>query len=127
MRDMLAESVGERVKDVKRTVEVLIDLGSGPGLVRRYLDAEKLGLKKVVLCDSCEEALYRDAHLDSSFPCELSRNFLLPNVEPTNTTSCLSLLSTSKSRQSGYCSTMRIRHYPRIYHHTCSPAVRTWC
>jgi len=81
VRDMLAESVGERVKDVKRTVEVLIDLGSGPGLVRRYLDAEKLGLKKVVLCDSCEEALYRDAHLDSSFPFETER-ILLDDENP---------------------------------------------
>ncbi|CAD6917899.1 unnamed protein product [Tilletia controversa] len=76
VREMIAESVGERVKDVKKRVEVLLDVGSGPGLVRGLLDAGRMGLRKVVLCDSSEAMLYRDAHLDSTFPFETERILL---------------------------------------------------
>ncbi|KAK0568468.1 hypothetical protein OC861_001949 [Tilletia horrida] len=55
VREMVAESVGERVKDVKRTTEVIVDWGSGPGLLRKYLDPQRMGLKKVVMCDSSVE------------------------------------------------------------------------
>ncbi|KAE8268403.1 hypothetical protein A4X09_0g3926 [Tilletia walkeri] len=76
VREMVAESVGERVKDVKKKVEVLVDLGSGAGLVRKFLEGERMGLKKVLLCDSSEAMLYRDTNLDETFSFETERILL---------------------------------------------------
>jgi len=59
----------ERFLDIKREFNAILDLGSGPGHFSKLLDPDKT--KKVVLVDSSEFILNRDA--DSAFEVEVER------------------------------------------------------
>lgn len=70
VREEAATNLSERLLDVKRNFETIVDLGSGAGYLRRHLQSEKTGTKKMIMCDSSESALYRDVDEDSNYPCE---------------------------------------------------------
>lgn len=57
-------------QDIKRDLPTIVELGAGPGFLRHYLDPEGSGTKKIIMCDSSREALYRDEHLDKDGKCE---------------------------------------------------------
>ncbi|KAH8927934.1 S-adenosyl-L-methionine-dependent methyltransferase [Atractiella rhizophila] len=58
LRDEIAERLVERLGDVKRKFETVVDYGSGPGHLVKFLDPETT--KKIVMVDSAGVALYRD-------------------------------------------------------------------
>lgn len=70
VREEAAANLAERLLDVKRKFETIVDLGSGAGHLRRYLQSENTGTNKVIMCDSSKSALYRDVDEDASYPCE---------------------------------------------------------
>lgn len=72
IRDEAAANLSERLLDVKRNFETIVDLGSGAGYLRRHLKHETTGTKKVIMCDTSESALYRDVDEDKKYPCEYS-------------------------------------------------------
>lgn len=76
VRMIAAENVAERILDIKRPFETIVEIGSGPGYLRRHLDAEGTGCKKLIMCDSNREMLYRDEHLDKHFPFEIERRVM---------------------------------------------------
>lgn len=71
VRTAVAQSLAERILDIKREFGTIVELGSGPGYLRHHLQKEETGIKKIVMCDSSREILHRDQHLDPDFPCEL--------------------------------------------------------
>lgn len=73
VRMAAAENICERIMDIRRNYETIVEVGSGPGYLRHFLDAERTGVKKIIMCDSSREMLYRDAHLDDKFPFEIER------------------------------------------------------
>lgn len=74
IRDEAAANLSERLLDVKRNFETIVDLGSGAGYLRRHLKHETTGTKKVIMCDTSESALYRDVDEDENYPCECNYN-----------------------------------------------------
>ena len=72
IREEAAANLAERLLDVKRNFETIVDLGSGAGYLRKHLQSETTGTKKVILCDTSESALYRDVDEDAKYPCESS-------------------------------------------------------
>lgn len=75
VRHAIAESLAERVLDIKRDFATIVELGAGPGLLRHYLK-EGNGTKKIVMCDTSESLLYRDTHLDGNYPFEFERHVI---------------------------------------------------
>ncbi|PWN43197.1 S-adenosyl-L-methionine-dependent methyltransferase [Ceraceosorus guamensis] len=73
VKHVIAESMAERVLDIKRPLDTIVELGAGAGFLRHYLDPAGSGCKKIIMCDTSEEALWRDAHLDSKYPFEIER------------------------------------------------------
>ena len=73
VRMTVAESLAERVQDIKRDYETIVELGAGPGYLRHFLDPKGTGTKKIIMCDTSEAALNRDRHLDGQFPFETER------------------------------------------------------
>lgn len=71
VRMAAAQSLAERLLDIKREFHTIVELGSGPGYLRHHLDPQGTGVKKIIMCDTSRELLYRDEHLDKDFPCEL--------------------------------------------------------
>lgn len=55
VRNALAENVAERLLDVKRAHTNIVEIGSGPGLLRHFIDAKQTGTKKMILCDSSSQ------------------------------------------------------------------------
>lgn len=82
VRRAIAESLAERVQDIKRDFGTIVELGAGPGLLRHYLDAEGSGTKKIIMCDTSEALLNRDRHLDAQFPFEVERRVLDEEMLP---------------------------------------------
>jgi NADH dehydrogenase [ubiquinone] 1 alpha subcomplex assembly factor 5 len=85
----------ERLLDIKRKFDTIVDLGSGPGHFSKLLEPEKT--RKVLMIDSSETTLNRD--LDEEFEVEVERvhadeeNLLdvLPRNSQEAIVSCLSL------------------------------------
>lgn len=68
-----AENISERILDIRRNYDTIVEIGSGPGYLRHFLDQAGTGVKKIIMCDSSREMLYRDEHLDGQFPFEIER------------------------------------------------------
>ncbi|KIP10408.1 hypothetical protein PHLGIDRAFT_497057 [Phlebiopsis gigantea 11061_1 CR5-6] len=95
VREEVADAMIERLLDIKRKFNTILDLGSGPGHLSKMLESPIT--KKVVMLDSSEKLLNRDP--DSEFEVEVERihadeERLLETI-PTNSQeaiiSCLSL------------------------------------
>ncbi|KAG2073557.1 S-adenosyl-L-methionine-dependent methyltransferase [Suillus decipiens] len=95
VRDEVADRMMERLLDIKRKFDTIVDLGSGPGHFSKLLEPEKT--RKVLMIDSSETTLNRD--LDEEFEVEVERvhadeeNILdiLPRNSQEAIVSCLSL------------------------------------
>ncbi|KAI0082545.1 S-adenosyl-L-methionine-dependent methyltransferase [Panus rudis PR-1116 ss-1] len=69
VREAVAENLMERLMDIKRKFNSILDLGSGPGHFAKLLESEQTN--KVVMLDSSEKTLHRDP--DSEFDVEVER------------------------------------------------------
>ncbi|KAL4076288.1 S-adenosyl-L-methionine-dependent methyltransferase [Scleroderma yunnanense] len=69
VRDEVADRLMERLLDIKRRFDTIVDLGSGPGHFSKLLEPDKT--RKVVMIESSREALYRDS--DEEFEVEVER------------------------------------------------------
>ncbi|KDQ08869.1 hypothetical protein BOTBODRAFT_117885 [Botryobasidium botryosum FD-172 SS1] len=69
VREAMADRMIERILDVKRTYENVLDLGSGPGHLTRLLETHTT--KNVTMIDLSRETLERDP--DSEFEVEVNR------------------------------------------------------
>lgn len=95
IRDEVADRMMERLLDIKRKFDTIVDLGSGPGHFSKLLEPEKT--RKVLMIDSSETTLNRDP--DEEFEVEVERvhadeeNLLdvLPRNSQEAIASCLSL------------------------------------
>ncbi len=82
MRRAIAESLADRVQDIKRDFPTIVELGAGPGFLRHYLDPEGCGTKKIIMCDTSEALLNRDRHLDDQFKFEVERRVIDEEMLP---------------------------------------------
>ncbi|SPO31779.1 uncharacterized protein UTRI_06508_B [Ustilago trichophora] len=73
VRRAMAESLADRVQDIKRDFPTIVELGAGPGFLRHYLDPKGCGTRKIIMCDTSEALLNRDSHLDDQFGFEFER------------------------------------------------------
>ncbi|KAF9226760.1 S-adenosyl-L-methionine-dependent methyltransferase [Gyrodon lividus] len=69
VRDEVADRMMERLLDIKRKFDTVVDLGSGPGHFSKLLEPDKT--RKVLMIDSSKETLNRD--LDEEFEVEVER------------------------------------------------------
>ncbi|EPT00792.1 hypothetical protein FOMPIDRAFT_1162498 [Fomitopsis schrenkii] len=69
VREEVADRMIERLLDIKRKFNTILDLGSGPGHFSKLLEPETT--KKVVMLDSSRELLHRDP--DTEFEVEVER------------------------------------------------------
>jgi len=94
VRDEVAERMMERLLDIKRKFDTILDLGSGPGHFSKLLEPDKT--RKVLMIDSSGKTLNRDE--DSEFEVEVERlqadeERLLDVVEPNSQEAIVSCLS----------------------------------
>jgi len=94
VRDEVADRMMERLLDIKRKFDTILDLGSGPGHFSKLLEPDKT--RKVLMIDSSEKTLNRDE--DSEFEVEVERlhadeEHLLDVVEPNSQEAIVSCLS----------------------------------
>ncbi|TPX33639.1 hypothetical protein SmJEL517_g03518 [Synchytrium microbalum] len=68
LKDEVAKRLAERILDIKRRFPTVLDLGSGPGYLIRYLDKEMTD--RVVQIDSAENMLLRDKDVEYEVPTE---------------------------------------------------------
>ncbi|KAK7696151.1 hypothetical protein QCA50_000802 [Cerrena zonata] len=95
VRESVADSMMERLLDIKRKFNTILDLGSGPGHLSKMLDSSTT--TKVIMLDSSEKSLHRDP--DDEFEVEVERisadeeNLLgtIPRNSQEAIVSCLSL------------------------------------
>lgn len=95
LRNEVADRLIERILDIKRKFNTVLDLGSGPGHFAKLLETETT--QKVVMFDSSRNLLYRDP--DEEFEVEVERivgdeeNLLavIPRNSQEAVVSCLSL------------------------------------
>ncbi|KAF8559137.1 S-adenosyl-L-methionine-dependent methyltransferase [Imleria badia] len=95
VRDEVADRMMERLLDIKRRFDTIVDLGSGPGHFSKLLEPDKT--RKAIMIDSSEQTLYRDP--DDDFEVQLERvqgdeeNLfkILPRNSHEAIVSCLSL------------------------------------
>lgn len=59
MKNEVAAGMVDRLLDIKRKYEEVVEVGSGAGYVVREL-GEETGTKRVVMTDNCEAMLRRD-------------------------------------------------------------------
>lgn len=52
VRDMAAESLAERLLDIKRAYPTVVELGAGAGHLRKFLDVPGTGVEKLIMCDT---------------------------------------------------------------------------
>jgi NADH dehydrogenase [ubiquinone] 1 alpha subcomplex assembly factor 5 len=69
LRDEVAHRIIDRLYDVKRKLNVILDLGAGAGHIAKLLKPDKCD--RVIMVDSAEKMLYRD--VDQTFPVEVER------------------------------------------------------
>ena len=55
VRTAIAENISERLLDIKRQFGTMVEIGSGPGSLRHVLDAKRMKLEKIIMCDSSGE------------------------------------------------------------------------
>ncbi|KAL0950157.1 hypothetical protein HGRIS_010151 [Hohenbuehelia grisea] len=94
VRNEIADRMMERLQDIKRKFDTILDLGSGPGHFTKLLEPEKT--RKCIMVDSSEATLRRDP--DSEFEVEVERicadeENLLQVVEPNSQEAIVSCLS----------------------------------
>ncbi|KDQ64158.1 hypothetical protein JAAARDRAFT_27776 [Jaapia argillacea MUCL 33604] len=94
VREEVADRMMERVMDIKRKFNTVLDLGSGPGHFSKMLEPDTTS--KVVMIDSSEELLNRDP--DSEFEVEVQRihadeEHLLETIPPNSQEAIVSCLS----------------------------------
>ncbi|KZP03943.1 S-adenosyl-L-methionine-dependent methyltransferase [Athelia psychrophila] len=94
VRDEVADRMMERLLDIKRKFDTIVDLGSGPGHFSKLLEADKT--RKVLMIDSSEKLLNRDE--DSEFEVEVERlradeENLLEVIKPNSQEAIVSCLS----------------------------------
>ncbi|KIJ69849.1 hypothetical protein HYDPIDRAFT_178281 [Hydnomerulius pinastri MD-312] len=95
LRDEVADRMMERLLDIKRKFDTIVDLGSGPGHFSKLLEPNKA--RKVLMIDSSKETLTRDP--DEEFEVEVERLHadeeklleVLPRDSQEAVVSCLSL------------------------------------
>ncbi|KAM0793725.1 hypothetical protein ACM66B_001149 [Microbotryomycetes sp. NB124-2] len=68
VKDDVAANMVDRLLDIKRRFPQVLDIGAGPGYIARHLDPEIT--QKVIMTDSSETMLYRDADQDFEIPVE---------------------------------------------------------
>lgn len=64
VRDEVAEVIADRLLDIKRRYETIVDVGSGAGYVQRHVDSE--ATTRVIMLDSSPAVLHRDVELPAS-------------------------------------------------------------
>ncbi|KAL8283706.1 hypothetical protein RQP46_005501 [Phenoliferia psychrophenolica] len=68
VKEEVAANMVDRLLDIKRRFPTVLDIGSGPGFISKHLDPEIT--QKLIMTDSAETMLYRDADLESEVPIE---------------------------------------------------------
>ncbi|GAA5873295.1 hypothetical protein JCM8547_007062 [Rhodosporidiobolus lusitaniae] len=68
VKDDTAGVMVDRLLDIKRRYDTVLDYGSGPGYLAKHLDMEIT--KKVVMVDSSRGMLYRDEDIETDVPLE---------------------------------------------------------
>ncbi|GAA6062872.1 hypothetical protein JCM10212_000794 [Sporobolomyces blumeae] len=68
VKDDVAQSMVDRLLDIKQRYPLILDVGSGPGFLAKHLDPEIT--KKVVMVDSSKGMLYRDEDQEFDVPVE---------------------------------------------------------
>ncbi|KAH8555674.1 S-adenosyl-L-methionine-dependent methyltransferase [Umbelopsis sp. PMI_123] len=58
LKDEIAARVADRLLDIKRNFNTVVDLGSGCGHIVKHIDSDTVD--KVIMCDMAEKALNRD-------------------------------------------------------------------
>ncbi|KAI5481487.1 putative methyltransferase c20orf7 mitochondrial precursor [Pseudohyphozyma bogoriensis] len=93
VKDEVAANMVDRLLDIKRRFPAVLDIGAGPGFISKHLDTEIT--QKLIMTDSSEAMLYRDADLESDVPIErvVCDEELLPFEENSQDAvmSCLAL------------------------------------
>ncbi|KAG0163244.1 hypothetical protein DFQ28_000226 [Apophysomyces sp. BC1034] len=69
LKDEVAARVADRLLDIKREFNTVVDLGSGCGHIVKHVDQNMM--KKLVMCDMSEAALRRD--IDHTYEVEVER------------------------------------------------------
>lgn len=82
VRRAIAESLADRVQDIKRDFPTIVELGAGPGFLRQYLDPKGCGTKKIIMCDTSEALVNRDRHLDEQYGFEIERRVIDEEILP---------------------------------------------
>ncbi|GAA5829527.1 hypothetical protein JCM5353_001282 [Sporobolomyces roseus] len=68
VKDDVAQSMVDRLLDIKQRYPLVLDVGSGPGFLAKHMDSEIT--KKVVMVDSSKGMLYRDQDVEFDVPVE---------------------------------------------------------
>ncbi|GAA5930289.1 hypothetical protein JCM3775_004353 [Rhodotorula graminis] len=68
VKDDVAQSMVDRLLDIKRRYPLVLDVGSGPGFLAKHLDPEIT--QKVVMVDGARQMLYRDEDVETEVPVE---------------------------------------------------------
>ncbi|KAI7859632.1 S-adenosyl-L-methionine-dependent methyltransferase [Circinella umbellata] len=72
LKDEVAARVADRLMDIKREFNTVVDLGSGCGHIVKHVNKDMM--KKLIMCDISEQALRRDA--DEYAPVEVERRIV---------------------------------------------------
>ncbi|KAK0230411.1 S-adenosyl-L-methionine-dependent methyltransferase [Armillaria fumosa] len=94
VRNEVADRLLERLEDIKRRFNTVLDLGSGPGHFARLLGAENA--TRCIMVESSEKTLYRDPDTTFEVPVErihADEEELLQVVEPNSQEAIVSCLS----------------------------------
>ncbi|CEQ38574.1 SPOSA6832_00017 [Sporobolomyces salmonicolor] len=94
VKDEVAQSMVDRLLDIKRRYPLVLDVGSGPGFLAKHLDSEIT--QKVVMTDASREMLYRDEDIETEVPLErlhLDEEELASHFEENSHDAIMSCLS----------------------------------
>ncbi|GAA6024351.1 hypothetical protein JCM11491_000387 [Sporobolomyces phaffii] len=94
VKDDVAQSMVDRLLDIKQRYPLVLDVGSGPGFLAKHLDTEIT--KKVVMVDSSKGMLYRDEDVEFDVPVErihLDEEELASHFEENSHDAIMSCLS----------------------------------
>ncbi|KAG0266665.1 hypothetical protein BG011_001512 [Mortierella polycephala] len=68
VKDEVAFRVVDRLLDIKREFNEVVELGSGCGHIAKHVDTDMM--KKLIMCDMCETMLERDKDVEYEVPVE---------------------------------------------------------
>ncbi|KAI9136449.1 S-adenosyl-L-methionine-dependent methyltransferase [Paraphysoderma sedebokerense] len=71
LKDEVGRRIVERILDIKKRYDTIVELGSGPGHIIKHLDDDIT--EKIIMCDISKELLYRDQNLDSQYDVAVER------------------------------------------------------